>query len=101
MIEINNRIYNNDFMDIIDQIPNNIFELIIIDPPYNKGKDMANDNMNNKKYEILFEKWISIICSKLKNNGSLYCFINEEQLWIVKKIIDKYLFFERNIIWEF
>ena len=38
-----NTIVNADLFDCLDIIPNNYFNLIIVDPPYNLGKKYANN----------------------------------------------------------
>lgn len=66
---------NADLLNIIDSIPNDIADLIIIDPPYNLSKDF-NGNFfqarSEKEYEEYLHSWFHLVCKKLKPNGSMY-----------------------------
>lgn len=88
-------------MDIIDEVPDEVFDLIIIDPPYNLGKDIANDDLSPEKFKAKLGKWIEAIIPKLKPNGSLYCFMGMEFVWDLKRELDKYLTFKKCLIWKY
>ena len=66
---------NGDLYDCIDFIPDNTFDLIIIDPPYNLDKDFNGNkfrSMKEDEYEEYLRSWFYKVCDKLKQNGSLY-----------------------------
>ena len=68
-------VVNADLLDCLDYIPNNSFDLIIIDPPYNLHKNFHGkkfSSMSNVDYEDYLRSWCTSVCDKLKNNGSLY-----------------------------
>ena len=70
-----NKILNCDTLEIIDRIPDNIADLIIIDPPYNLTKTFGTSKftaMRSEKYEDYLRSWFHKVCRKLKKNGSLY-----------------------------
>jgi site-specific DNA-methyltransferase (adenine-specific) len=46
--EINN-IYNEDCLQAMKQMPDNYFELAIVDPPYGTGMNVGRNNQNNDK----------------------------------------------------
>ena len=98
-MRIENNIILGDCLDVLPKIPNEIFDLIIIDTPYNKKKDFKNDNYLKKEFLNLFENWINNIIPKLKDTGSFYCFIDDDLLYEFKEIIDKYLIFKRYLHW--
>ena len=54
-MKLENNIILGDCLDILPEIPDEIFDLIIIDTPYNKKKDFKNDNHSKKNFINLFE----------------------------------------------
>lgn len=99
MKKIENKAVIGDCLDLLSHIPDEIFPLVINDQPYNKGKKIANDNLKKEKFLKLFELWTKTIVPKLTPDGSYYFFINEDYLFDVKPIVDKYLIFRKLIIW--
>ncbi|NFH40820.1 DNA-methyltransferase [Clostridium sporogenes] len=73
MIELN-KIHNEDCLIGLSKIPNKSINLIVIDPPYNIGKDYW-DKIDN------YIEWMGKVfkeCERvLKNNGSFYWFHND------------------------
>ena len=100
-LNYSNKIYVGDCFELFQLIPNSSIDLIITDSPYNANQGYPNDNLPEKEYLEFTEKWIVESVNKLKDNGSLYCFINEDYLFNFKSILDKYLKFRRLIIWEY
>lgn len=96
-----NTIMVGDCFDILPLIPNKNFHLIIVDPPYNRNQGFPNDNLPESDFLKFTEKWVRLAVSKLTEFGSFYCFINEEYLFKFKKIFDKYLRFNKLLIWWF
>lgn len=66
----------NDLMKVIDNIPDESADLIIIDPPYNLAKNFGNVKFkatkDSEKYENYLRSWMPDIVRKLKANGSMY-----------------------------
>lgn len=70
-----NLLINADIIDALDYIPNQIADVIIIDPPYNLTKDFNGFTFaerSEQDYEIYLRTWFNKVCKKLKPNGSLY-----------------------------
>jgi len=64
-----------NLFDIIDKIPNNIADLIIIDPPYNLSKNYNGykfKSLSHVDYLEYLRSWFPQVVSILKPNGSLY-----------------------------
>lgn len=73
--EILNKTINNDLFDIIDLLPKQFADLIIIDPPYNLTKDFNGFTFkSSSKHEYLeyLRSWFPKVVSLLKPTGSLY-----------------------------
>lgn len=97
-----NKIYNCDFFEIIDKIPNKSFNLIIIDPPYNLSKDFGTvlfKSGTDEYYENYLETWLGTVCDKLKDNGSLYICCDWKCSHIIQKVLSKYLTIINRITW--
>ena len=78
--EIENKIINDDCMNILKQLPDKSIDLILTDPPY--GIDflsMRTDNhrkIENDKYEVfsvLYPKWLSEFKRVLTDTGCCCC----------------------------
>ncbi|MDY6373890.1 MAG: DNA methyltransferase [Bacteroidales bacterium] len=73
--EFRNLLINADLMQVIDNIPDGVADLIIIDPPYNLTKNFNGNTFAARsqcEYEAYLHTWFSKVCRKLKPHGSLY-----------------------------
>lgn len=94
------KLFNGDCLEIMKDVPNESVNLIVIDPPYNIGKDKW-DKIDN------YIEWMSKVfleCERiLTSNGSFYFFHNdfeqmsELQVWIKNNTIFK---FKSLITWD-
>ena len=69
---IKNRITHTDVIDFLKSCPNNFFDLIVVDPPYNIGKDFGNDS-DRKKMKTYINWSIAYLkeCLRVAKNSSL------------------------------
>lgn len=96
-------IVNADLMDCIDNIPNEYFNLIIIDPPYNLDKDFHGKKfttMPEKEYEDYLRSWFFKVCDKLKPNGSLYMCGDWKCSSSMQRVISERLQIINRITWQ-
>ncbi|MBR6327581.1 MAG: site-specific DNA-methyltransferase [Alphaproteobacteria bacterium] len=73
--DIDNTTINADLYKVLDYLPDEFADLIIIDPPYNLTKDyngLKFKAMHSDDYDTYLESWFSKVCRKLKPTGSLY-----------------------------
>jgi len=72
----NHKIYQGDAIEILqNNIDDASIDLVFVDPPYNIGKNFNGRKdkwKSDKDYLDWCYKWIDLILSKLKKNGSLY-----------------------------
>jgi DNA modification methylase len=81
-------------------IPNEIFDLIIIDPPYYKAinEDWDKQWKTEEEYLNWTREYINECVRTLKQTGSLYIYGNFDILTKIKVLIlDKLLYFRQNI----
>lgn len=71
----NDLLVNADLLEVIDLIPDEIADLIIIDPPYNLTKDFNGKTFSarsDQAYRAYLRTWFHKVCQKLKPDGSVY-----------------------------
>ncbi len=96
-------IVNADIFESIDYIPNNYFDLIIIDPPYNLDKDFHGckfTSMKSSDYEDYLRSWFYKICDKLKDDGTLYMCGDWKCTSSMQRIIEEKLTVINRITWQ-
>ena len=96
-------VVNADLYDCIDLIPDNHFDLIIIDPPYNLDKDFHGrvfSAMKQDEYEEYLRSWFYKVCDKLKDNGSLYMCGDWKCSSSMQRVIEEKLTVVNRISWQ-
>ena len=84
-----NRVIQGDCIKILSELPNEIIDLVITDPPFNimNKEDLKFTHRTDitqsvefdqfpsyENYLIFTDKWIKVITEKMKQNSSLYVF---------------------------
>ena len=98
-----NMLINADLLQCIDLIPNESFNLIIIDPPYNLDKDFNGNKfaaMKSSDYESYLRTWFSKVCDKLTPNGSLYMCGDWKCTASMQRVIEERLTVINRISWQ-
>ena len=98
----NNQIICGDIISILKNLPLSYqYDVIIIDPPYNIGKNFGNNNDNMKLDEYIewCNEWLKLCFAHLKNDGLIYVYGFTEILsrLAVHYDIDK----QRFLIWHY
>ena len=96
-------IINADLLECIDAIPNEYFNLIIIDPPYNLDKDFHGKKfaaMKTDDYEDYLRSWFYKVCDKLAPNGSLYMCGDWKCTSSMQRVIEERLTILNRITWQ-
>lgn len=96
-------ILNEDLFNCIDFIPNEYFDLIIIDPPYNLDKNFHGkkfSSMDAETYEDYLRSWFYKICDKLKADGSLYLCGDWKCSSSMQRVIEERLTVINRITWQ-
>ncbi|MEK6808890.1 MAG: DNA methyltransferase [Nanoarchaeota archaeon] len=72
----NNKIYFMDVLEGLARLDNDFADIIIIDPPYNIGKDFGNnkDKLELKDYIEWSKKWINECIRILKERGTIFIY---------------------------
>lgn len=100
---VDNSIINADLFDCLDYIPDEYFDLIIIDPPYNLDKDFHGkkfSSMKHDEYEDYLRSWFYKVCDKLAPNGTLYMCGDWKCSSSMQKVISEKLTIINRITWQ-
>lgn len=100
---VDNCIVNGDLFDCLDYIPDEYFNLIIIDPPYNLDKDFHGNKFSSMKsdaYEEYLRSWFYKVCDKLAPNGTLYMCGDWKCTSSMQRVIGEKLTVINRITWE-
>jgi site-specific DNA-methyltransferase (adenine-specific) len=101
--DILNKTINNDLFDIIDHLPKQFADLIIIDPPYNLTKEyhgfVFKSSSQNQYIEYL-RSWFPRVVSLLKPNGSLYLCGDWKCTAALHQVMEENLTILNRITWQ-
>jgi len=100
---IENKIVNQDIFEILDFLPAEFVDLLILDPPYNLNKTFRASSFKKKgidKYAEWFESLLVRLLPTLKNNASVYACSEWYTSTAIHLIIQKYLKVRNRITWE-
>ncbi|MBA4251772.1 MAG: site-specific DNA-methyltransferase, partial [Chlorobiaceae bacterium] len=103
LCEIKNKIINQNLFEVLDYLPNNCIDLLIIDPPYNLTKKFNENKFferSKEEYELWLESWLSKIIFSLKESSSIYICCDWHSSSSVEKVASKYFIPQNRITWE-
>ena len=98
-----NVVVNANLFDCLEYIPNDYFNLIIIDPPYNLDKDFHAkkfSSMKSSAYEDYLRSWFYKVCDKLAPNGTLYMCGDWKCTSSMQRVIEERLTVINRITWQ-
>lgn len=89
--------------DLLAELPDQLVDLLILDPPYNLTKNFGSAifrEMKLAEYEKWFEAWFPNILPKLKPTASLYVCGDWKSSTALHHVLDKYVIVRNRITWE-
>ena len=101
--DVLNKTLNGDVLKMLEFVPDNFADLIIIDPPYNLTKNFNGFKFNSRSEESFDEylaTWFPQVCKKLKPNGSLYMCGDWKCTSSLQRAIEKELSILNRITWQ-
>ena len=96
-------IVHGDLLDCLGLIPDEYFNLIVIDPPYNLDKDFNGNRFSAMKsagYEDYLRSWFRQVCDKLRPDGSLYMCGDWKCSASMQRVIEERLTVINRITWQ-
>ena len=101
--EIINKTINQNLFDVLDFLPEEFVDLIIIDPPYNLTKTF-NSNSFKERSVLEYAEWIESFISKLKRilkpTASIYFCGDWHTSISIPLVLEKYFIVRNRITWE-
>lgn len=97
------KIIHADWLQVMDAIPNEIADLIILDPPYNLTKNfhgMTFSARSGRDYESYLRSWFPSVCQKLKPSGSLYLCGDWKCTSVLQHVMEEELTVMNRITWQ-
>ena len=101
--DILNKTVLSDLFEILDFLPGNFADLIIIDPPYNLSRDFHGFKFkatNNDSYLGYLRSWFPQIVNCLKPNGSLYLCGDWKNTAALQQVMSEHLTVLNRITWQ-
>jgi len=98
-----NKTIIGDTLTLIKLMPDEVFDLIIIDPPYNLSKDFNGlkfKSMNDNEYLEYLREWFSDVVNKLKPTGSLYLCGDWKNTAMLYQVMSENLYIKNRITWQ-
>lgn len=97
------KLYHADCLDVLRTVPDNYFDVIFADPPFNLKKlypSKINDSLPEEQYVLWSERWLLECARTLKFGGSLFVWNLPKWAIIYSDILAKHLVFKHWIAVE-
>lgn len=101
--ELLNKTIVGNTLDLIKVFPDEVFDLIIIDPPYNLNKDFNGlkfKAMDNEAYLNYLRTWFVDVVRTLKPKGSLYLCGDWKNTAALYQVMEENLHIKNRITWQ-
>ena len=98
-----NKIVCGDAFQILKKLPENSFDLLFADPPYNLTKNFGAEKFKQTsldEYEIWLESWLKDCVSLLKPTASVYICGDWRSSSAIQRVGMKYFTLRNRITWE-
>jgi len=101
--DILNKTVLGDTIEVLKRLPDSIFDLVIIDPPYNLDKDFHGFKFkasDDRAYVEYLETWFSNVVRTMKPNASLYLCGDWKNSATLYEVMNKHLTVLNRITWQ-
>jgi len=98
-----NKTINGDCLEIMDKLPKNFVDLLIVDPPYNLTKSFGENKFSaqsNEEYYNYTENWIEKVKPLLKEDASIYVCCDWKSSLIIGQALEKHFSIRNRITWQ-
>lgn len=92
-----------NLFEVIDLMPGQFADLIIVDPPYNLSKDFNGVRFNAMKeadYEDYVRSWLPAVCRCLKPSGTMYVCCDWRSTAAIQRVLGDELTIINRITWQ-
>lgn len=98
-----NKTVLGDTIEVLKRLPDSIFDLIIIDPPYNLDKDFHGFKFkasDDRSYVEYLETWFINVVRTMKPNASLYLCGDWKNSATLYEVMNRHLTVLNRITWQ-
>ncbi|MDR0292901.1 MAG: site-specific DNA-methyltransferase [Oscillospiraceae bacterium] len=101
--DVIDKVFCGDFFSIVGSIPESIFDLLILDPPYNMSKQFGSRHftkMSDDDYSAYFENLLLKTLPCMKKTASIYVCCDWRTSLIIGNVLKKYVIIQNRITWQ-
>jgi site-specific DNA-methyltransferase (adenine-specific) len=101
--QITNKTICGDLFNVIDFLPAEFVDLLIIDPPYNLNKDFHGfkfSKTNDDAYLEYLRSWFPKIMNTLKPTGSVYICGDWKSAFCLYQVMKDFTIIRNRIVWQ-
>lgn len=101
--KVRNKIIVGDTFDVMDKLPSEFVDLMIVDPPYNLSKNYHGNvfrKTNRDEYRKFTVSWIEKALPLLKKNASIYVCCDWESSMVIGEVLAEYFNVINRITWQ-
>lgn len=98
-----NKIINNDLFKIIEFLPDDFIDLLIIDPPYNLYKSFNKTTFkktSNENYGMWIDSFLSKLKRCMRKDSAIYFCGDWISSQVIPTVLEKYFIIKNRITWE-
>ncbi len=98
-----NKTILGDTFEVMQFLPHNSVDLVIVDPPYNLTKSFNGITFCKKAvtdYEEYTRKWLSLVYPLMKESASIYVCCDWETSLIVGRVLGEFFNIKNRITWQ-
>jgi site-specific DNA-methyltransferase (adenine-specific) len=98
-----NKTICGDLFSVLELLPGEFADLLIIDPPYNLDKNFNGtrfSKVNDKTYSEFLESWFPKIMNTLKPTGSVYICGDWKSTFCLYQLMRDHTIIRNRIIWQ-
>lgn len=92
-----------DAFEVLKKLPENSFDLLFADPPYNLSKNFGKNSFKQtsiEEYEVWLDSWLSDCVRLLKPTASVYICGDWRSASAIQRVGMKYFKLRNRITWE-
>ncbi|MBE7081833.1 MAG: site-specific DNA-methyltransferase [Clostridiales bacterium] len=92
-----------DTFKVLEKMPDDSIDLLIVDPPYNLDKDFHGNGFkksSTEKYADYTEKWINAVKKKLKKTASIYVCCDWKSALSIGQVLENNFILRNRITWQ-
>ena len=102
-INLINKTIHGDSLSLLSQLPAQMADLIIVDPPYNLSKNFNGFQFKattDSQYLEYLRSWFPQLCKLLKPNGSMYLCGDWKSTSALQQVMEENLTLMNRITWQ-